>query len=666
MDNIIDKIFYINNDKDKDISIKSQLKIYKLNGKKIYKTKNLILSHIRCLEKAIKNNYKNILILEDDFMFSCTPNELRSEIKNFLKTIKKWDILMLSSYDIKKEEYSENIYKIINTNDFTGYLVNNNYYQVLLEIFKNIYNLYNQKQKDFLEIIQNKDNWFVIPNLGIKQTYYNKLEKRMVHYYNQPYIKCFLRGGLGNQLFEIANSYYLSKKYCKYLVLKGERVCNNVVYHNFNNKITYSNLDTDIIKEPNKYEEIILDKDKNSIIYGYFQSEKYFKEIKDEIIDLFYLDEENSNIVDELCKKYDINEKSVSLHVRRGDYTNYLHLFSVIPLFYYKNCIKYFGPNRRYIIFSNDIKWCKEQDIFKNLPFKTFVQEKDYIELFLMSKCKDNIITNSTFSWWGAYLNKNKNKTVIMPNRWYNINDENHYFDDIIPENWKVFYINNITFVTSIFEINEENIKKSLNMNYCFVIYIKKEDTTTKQYILNIRKNLLPITKIIEIDFEDKINLLYKTSLENPFNSDILFWIDIDFMKNLNSPYYYSNLDINKIPKDKVLFQKIYDNNEKKYNINDKMFGGYINSIKKWYNNHDILKTKNEKDLNNIVEKYPENVSVLNPKYENDSEYIFSYLNNIDDNFFTYFIKKVKTNSLFFFIFLSIILILIIFIIKKL
>jgi GR25 family glycosyltransferase involved in LPS biosynthesis len=731
MNNIIDKIIYINLDsrKDRDLSIRTQLKIYNLKAERLSASyiennpsQGCALSHIRCLENAVKNKYENILILEDDFIFNIEPNEFKKKIFKFLKYVKNWDVLMLLGYNIISEKYNDIIDKVVESNTAAGYLVNNHYYKKLLKCFKKSYELLNNIDLPGTSIdivwkeLQKVDNWYIFnPFLGIQGCSYSNLEKHFVNHFNQKYIKCILRGQLGNELFEIANAYYLSKKYGKYLILEGEKYGNNKVYHNINDhKITKKRNKKIIINEPDKYEPIILDRDKNIILDGYYQCEKYFDEIKDEILELFQLNDKDTLYLNELIKKYDINDNSISLHIRRGDYLdkNNKQLFSLIPLFYYEQCIKYFGINKRYIIFSNEIEWCVKQDLFKNLPNKTFVHEKDYIELFLMSKCNDNIIANSTFSWWGAYLNKNNNKKVLIPNRWFNINDDRHYFNDIVSKDFEVLYITNITFVTAYFDVSNKHNKKSyyewmknsLNMNYCFVIYILKDDKELKDYILDLRKDKLKITKIIEIEFKDfyvnkyewekhelmdtekyhnkylymiwneKSNLLYKTVVENPFNSEIFFWMDIGYIRDIRHPYYYSNLQIEKIPKDKILLQEIYDSHDKKYTIIGGMFGGYAQPIKKWkklyykklddYYNENKFCGKDQNIMKDIVENYPDSCSTIKPKYKDDWFYFIWYLNEYPVSFFEYFANEIKNlyrkNKILFCIVVAIIIILII------
>ncbi|MDQ7083781.1 MAG: alpha-1,2-fucosyltransferase [Sulfurovum sp.] len=172
---------------------------------------------------------------------------------------------------------------------------------------------------------------------------------------------------------------------------------------------------------------------KNDHIYldGFWQNEKYFMDMRDEIIQDFTL----KNTISKDAKVYlavieQIN--SVSLHVRRGDYvedshTNHTH--GTCNLDYYKNAINYISSKiekPKFYIFSDDIAWCKEN--FDFLENKTFVDNtKNALDdLELMKQCKHNIIANSTFSWWGAWLNLNTNKIVITPKIWFTSNPNLH------------------------------------------------------------------------------------------------------------------------------------------------------------------------------------------------------------------------------------------------
>lgn len=161
----------------------------------------------------------------------------------------------------------------------------------------------------------------------------------------------------------------------------------------------------------------------NSYIQGYWADEKYFKEIENVIRAEFTpkkkLDERNQKILKH------INEvQSISIHVRRGDYvTNKKNaeVFGFLGLDYYANAInkiKKSVPNSVFFVFSDDIQWCKTNlsPLTKNIIYVDYNKGKEgYKDMLLMSACKHNIIANSSFSWWGSWLNENKRKIVIKP-----------------------------------------------------------------------------------------------------------------------------------------------------------------------------------------------------------------------------------------------------------
>ncbi|PIX71350.1 alpha-1,2-fucosyltransferase, partial [Candidatus Roizmanbacteria bacterium CG_4_10_14_3_um_filter_33_21] len=157
----------------------------------------------------------------------------------------------------------------------------------------------------------------------------------------------------------------------------------------------------------------------NFCIQGYFANEKYFKNIETTIRKDFTfknkLDEKNQKFKD-LITKYE----SVSIHVRRGDYITNKTGPRFIGLDYYIKAIKTISnkiKNPIYFIFSDDIDWVKQNLKLKNKSY--FVNnnhgKNSYKDMQLMSLCKHNIIANSTFSWWGSWLNSNKNKIMIKP-----------------------------------------------------------------------------------------------------------------------------------------------------------------------------------------------------------------------------------------------------------
>ena len=162
------------------------------------------------------------------------------------------------------------------------------------------------------------------------------------------------------------------------------------------------------------YNEKIFDlpTDKNIDLFGYFQSEKYFKHIEDAI-------RENYEFKDEIIEKAkaiksDLDlKKTVSLHVRRGDYLQLSHVHPTSDVSYYDEAMTHFDGHTP-VVFSDDIPWCKENLSHLNA---VFVEGNDlYTDMCLMSMCDGHIIANSSFSWWAAWLGKGK---TVAPKRWF-------------------------------------------------------------------------------------------------------------------------------------------------------------------------------------------------------------------------------------------------------
>lgn len=261
-------------------------------------------------------------------------------------------------------------------------------------------------------------------------------------------IYCNLKGGLGNMMFQMAStvSFSLEKKdnysfpnlFDQINYLNNETTYNpNLNYANeyslLFNKLNSTPIEGSpkVIHFPFHYEKNDLNYD-SIIIDGFFQSEKYFLKHKNEILDLFDFESICGEYVN---KKYDYKKfKTTSIHVRRGDYLKYPNHHPSQTIEYYKKAIEILkNDTDLFLVFSDDIEWCKN-----NLNFidPIYIEnEKDYNELYLMSLCDNNIISNSSFSWWGAWLNKNKDKKVIGPSVWFG-NAIREKTDDIIPEDW--------------------------------------------------------------------------------------------------------------------------------------------------------------------------------------------------------------------------------------
>ncbi len=238
-------------------------------------------------------------------------------------------------------------------------------------------------------------------------------------------------GWLGNQMFQFSFLYGVGKK-------KGIEIG----YDFKNNPIIAK-----IFKLPAQNSNNIIPKfmgiEKNDFAYfnvsnvedgtdfiGYFQNKTYVEENELDLKKIFIFDEEKHKICYDFMKKLKekVNRELVGIHVRRTDFLLIKDTHFVCDVNYFKKAIDCFGPSYFFVIFTDDPKWCSET--FKNLPniIMNNDAEKDII---LMSLCDHNIISNSSYSWWGSWLNENNNKKIIAPNRWYNKR---------APKNWQEIY----------------------------------------------------------------------------------------------------------------------------------------------------------------------------------------------------------------------------------
>ena len=239
-----------------------------------------------------------------------------------------------------------------------------------------------------------------------------------------------LVGGLGNQLFQIAtaHSFALDNKDCCAFnfnvpcVYQGNSpmVYRNSVFKNFTD-LPVGWRGRTIYKERGYGYNVIPYRTGGMTLVGYFGNIKYFNHRRGEIISLFKED----SVIDYLKRKYEkVLKNSVSVHVRRGDYFNFPKMYYVQDIDYYNNALEHIDRNTRIdniLIMSDDIKWCKEN--FKDKRITFIEGYMDYIDMYLMSLCGCNVISNSSFSWWGSYLNKNDNKIVCSPKNWFKPNN---------------------------------------------------------------------------------------------------------------------------------------------------------------------------------------------------------------------------------------------------
>jgi len=256
-------------------------------------------------------------------------------------------------------------------------------------------------------------------------------------------ITCRLQGGLGNQMFQIAATTALSKDIGTEAVFDFN-LCHtpaqgfisskykDTIFKNVNNK-PLNNIKFDGMYNETKFSYSELPKRDKIILNGYFQSERYFSKYRSDILKLFTIPEE---IIDKiemyLSSQISEYDEITSVHVRRGDYINLSEYHTLCSVDYYKKAMETIG-NGHFVFISDDINWCKENFKGDNIHFSPFKNEIE--DLAIMSICDNQIIANSSFSWWGAYLCDFKDNKIIAPSNWFGSKGPKDQ-QDIIPKDW--------------------------------------------------------------------------------------------------------------------------------------------------------------------------------------------------------------------------------------
>jgi len=251
-------------------------------------------------------------------------------------------------------------------------------------------------------------------------------------------ITCKFNGRLGNNLFQIANVVSVAKK------LNSDFIFPHTTWAGHREKIPvdlsmfkytfprgYVDLDNEYNEKEfhqNDLSHII----NNTMFSGFYQSWKYFEDIKDELLNKYFIP---SDDVLRGLMKYNVSSNSLGISVRRGDYLMLQHNHCVLSVSYYQDAInKYFLDNIDEIyVFSDDIEWC--QTIFGNDVH--YVIDDKGVQLFLMSKMQNLILSNSTFAWWGAYLNQN-NGIIVAPDPWFGPAYQHNNTSDLYYKTWKI------------------------------------------------------------------------------------------------------------------------------------------------------------------------------------------------------------------------------------
>ncbi|GAB3693559.1 alpha-1,2-fucosyltransferase [Spirosoma flavus] len=263
-------------------------------------------------------------------------------------------------------------------------------------------------------------------------------------------------GGLGNQMFAYAFYHSLKKRklYSSIIinpslseaqhngyeiqsvfpqVSKSKYVFYRYSFFNFIKKSIFIEIEQTQVG----FFKSLIDNNYPFLIYkGFWQSELYFKSYEAEIKNIFKFNHALINNHTRCILERIQSTNSVSIHIRRGDYTGNTELSNVCSLSYYRASVRYISDQIKspvFYVFTDEPEWVKSN--FEDFSYTLIDWNKgksSWQDMFLMSNCKHNIIANSSFSWWGAWLNSNPNKLVIAPKKWFNTLPDN----DIVPQSW--------------------------------------------------------------------------------------------------------------------------------------------------------------------------------------------------------------------------------------
>lgn len=283
------------------------------------------------------------------------------------------------------------------------------------------------------------------------------------------YVSSYLMGGLGNQLFQIFVAISYGMKYKRRIIFAyNETSPGSVLRYTFwdtflkhldifttrheKSKLTNQHvLSFKRLNESSHNYQILHDTSiKSILLFGYFQSYKYFEEYYSTISSLLRLDQQRNEVKEEYINLFTkTNNDICSIHFRIGDYKNIQDCHPVLTTEYYKKALKRITSSNiisRVLYFYQE---CDENDVLEHINILQEQDENtniefiginhnipDWKQMLLMSCCNHNIIANSTFSWWGAYFNNNTSKTITYPDQWFGPKLSEKNIDDLCPNDW--------------------------------------------------------------------------------------------------------------------------------------------------------------------------------------------------------------------------------------
>lgn len=306
-------------------------------------------------------------------------------------------------------------------------------------------------------------------------TYYTHME--FVSSNERRYISCHLMGGLGNQLFQIFTTIAYGMQTGRAVVLPhSEQLKSGTIRNTYWNNFLHAIENTHTVANTNNihtnhtvlrfpavreagftYTPIPNVSNSEFLLYGYFQSYKYFDYLKDRLFKLIDLDTHQNAVIRKTALELfsNLERRNVSMHFRIGDYKKIQDCHPLMTYEYYEKALKHiveqYPSNQYQVLYFHEEVDTEDVDIIvnklRNHPAFldiSFVRVQhnldDWEQMLLMSCCNHNIIANSTFSWWGAYFNSRPGKVVCYPSLWFGPKI-NHDTRDLFPENWNKIII---------------------------------------------------------------------------------------------------------------------------------------------------------------------------------------------------------------------------------
>lgn len=427
---------------------------------------------------------------------------------------------------------------------------------------------------------------------------------------NNKFIIIRTSGGLCNQMFQICLAYSISKRTnLKLLILISDQKVHgkynheyyNTIFKHFKENVDYNsdynsinhnsflhllfgNIYFEAYNKFTSFQSDLLDCNNSRTFVGYFQNEKYFKNYKNDLIQIF----KDNYVYRKVHEKHKTME-SYFIHFRRGDYLKSIHYINLE--IYYRNAIEYIlnlDKNAHFYIISDDIEYCKTYKLIKDIK-KTFYENNDDLEtLYFMSLCnKGGICCNSTFSWFGSYLNTNPDKKVIFPDKWIkmkNFENDIYYENSIVlptkktpmtivsgywivdnkhDDKYNKWFVNTLSVNCPYVFFGDKNtieIIKQYRKNFpTYYIECDIKDFYTYKYLDNfiIDKDNCP-SKELNCIWNEKIFLIQKAKNINPFNSKFFMWLDagICSYRDKKPPlkYFPNRHKLKDLPTNKFIF----------------------------------------------------------------------------------------------------------------